>query len=141
MTKKKDHKAEVRGVSDAELTILKHLWQNGPAGPSQLRAELADAGVDWAYTTVQTLLHRLLDKGAVSRTKQGVQQVYRAEVDADGLLLDQMTEFAERVGSASASSLVLNLVRGKRLTRRDITRLRSMLDDAEQNRGRLPEKD
>ena len=136
---KKKQKAETRTVSDAELRILKQLWQDGPSGPSELRERLSEEGVEWAYTTVQTLLHRLHDKGAVSRERQGVMQVYRAELEADQLLLDQMNELADRVGASAASSLVMNLVRGKRLTKRDIARLRGMIDEAEANRGQLPE--
>lgn len=126
------------GVSDSELRILKQLWEAGPAGPGELQERLAAAGIDWAYTTVQTLLHRLHGKGVVSRERQGVVQVYRAEIDSNDLLLGEMGELAERVGSSAESSLVLNLVRGKRLTKKDIANLRRLLDEAEANKGKLP---
>ncbi len=135
---KQNQKSDMPGVSDAELLVLKELWSSGPAGPSGLRALLAANGVVWAYTTVQTLLHRLLEKGLVSRSKDGVTQTYRPEVTQKELLLDQVNDLAARVGGDAASPLVMNLVSGKRLTKRDIARLRSMLDNAEANRGQLP---
>ncbi|MFT7540256.1 MAG: BlaI family penicillinase repressor [Gammaproteobacteria bacterium] len=135
---KRKKKSEMPGISDAELLVLKELWNSGPAGPSGLRALLAADGVVWAYTTVQTLLHRLLEKGFVSRSKDGVTQTYRPEVSRKELLMDQVSNLAARVGGDGTPPLVMNLVSGKRLSKRDITRLRAMLDSAEANRGQLP---
>jgi len=139
MAGKKGRAGDARGVSDAELRVLEQLWEGGPAGPSELRERLEADGVDWAYTTVQTLLHRLHDKGYVSRERAGKQQLYRAELASDELLYEQMSDLTERLGSSAESSMILNLVRGKRLTKRDLGRLRDLLDSAEANRGRLPE--
>ncbi|MFT5289648.1 MAG: hypothetical protein ACI82F_001714, partial [Planctomycetota bacterium] len=35
---KRKKKSEMPGISDAELLVLKELWNSGPAGPSGLRA-------------------------------------------------------------------------------------------------------
>jgi BlaI family transcriptional regulator, penicillinase repressor len=136
--KKRTSKAHHPAVSDAELLVLKQLWSEGEANPSQLRKLLAEQGVEWAYTTVQTLLHRLHEKGTVSRRKEGITQVYQATVQADEMLLDQVADMSQRLGTSPASPLVLNLVRGKRLSKNDLSTLRSMLDAAEANKGQLP---
>ena len=59
------------GVSDAELGVLKALWERGPATVRDLRAHLEAQGRRWAYTTVQTLLQRLEAKGCVSCERGG----------------------------------------------------------------------
>ncbi len=138
-SKRKGPKSERPAVSDAELQVLKQLWAKGEANPSQLRKQLAEDGIEWAYTTVQTLLHRLHEKGAVVRRKQGITQIYQAQVEADEMLLDQVADLSQRLGSSAASPLVMNLVRGKRLSKTDLATLRSMLDAAEANKGQLPE--
>ena len=139
MPPNKADKPSKSGVSDAELLVLKELWEAGPASPSELRQQLALKGTKWAYTTVQTLLHRLFDKGAVVRNKQGVAQVYRAQKDVDGFLVEQVADISERLGAQPASPLVMNLVRGKDLTKGDLSKLRAMLDEAEANAGKLPQ--
>lgn len=123
-----------QGVSDAELAVLKELWRRGEGSPTELRQRLEEDGLDWAYTTVQTLLHRLLQKGWVRRRRDGVAQRYDAAMSQDELVVRHLDELAERVGEAGASSLVHSLVRGKKLSRREIARLRRLLDEAEEGR-------
>ena len=60
-----------RGISEAELAVLEALWKS-PGAPNELQERLAQSGAEWAYTTVQTLLHRLLEKGFVRRERDGV---------------------------------------------------------------------
>ena len=121
------------GISAAELQVLKALWELGASSPTVLRERLAADGTDWAYTTVQTLLHRLLDKGCVTRRREGVAQLYEAGVSQDELVVRQMQELAERVAEGSASSLIRCFVRGKGLSKRELARLRALLDEAERS--------
>jgi len=122
------------GTSEAELSVLKSLWSDGPGSPSQLQERLAEQGTDWAYTTVQTLLHRLHKKGYVARTKEGVAQIYRAAVDRERFLAERMGELADSVCDGAASPLVHSLVRSNRLSKDDIARLRRLLSEAEKGR-------
>lgn len=131
MSQRPEPPAPRQDVSDAELLALKALWAHGAAGPSLLRERLAADGVAWAYTTVQTLLHRLLEKGCVSRRREGVAQVYEAAISQDDLVVRQMQELAARVAEGSASSLIQCFVRGKGLSKREIARLRALLEEAE----------
>ena len=122
---------DFQGVTDAELTLLKLLWEPGTHTPVGLQEALAEEGTDWAYTTVQTLLHRLLKKGYVSREKVGVTQVYRAEVDRDALLQEHMSDLAERLCEGASTPLLLNLVKSRRFSKKDLAHFRSILDEAE----------
>ena len=132
---KKRRKQEFQGIGDAELRVLRVLWEEGEATPSELREHLATEEVEWAYTTVQTLLHRLLDKRYVERRKEGVASVYRAAITRDELVAEHMGDLAERVGDGKASSLVYSLVRGKHLSKREITQLRNLLDETQDGKG------
>ena len=128
--------ADFHAISDAELSVLKRLWEHGPGTPRTLRDALADEGSDWAYTTVQTLLHRLLKKGYVTRKRQGAAQLYTAACEQDELLRRHLDDLAERVCDGEAAPLVLSLVEGKRFSKAELRRLREMLDEAEGKRGR-----
>jgi predicted transcriptional regulator len=125
-----------RGISDAELSVLEVLWK-APGAPNELQERLAKTGSDWAYTTVQTLLHRLLRKGFVTRRRAGVAQVYSPSVDRTELLARHVTDLAERLCAGSVSPLVLSLVKTKRFSRGDLARFRELLEEEEkQNRDR-----
>ena len=119
-----------RGISEAELSVLEALWK-APGAPNELQERLAKTGPDWAYTTVQTLLHRLLEKGFVARKRAGVAQIYTATVDRDELVARHVTDLAARLCDGSMSPLLLSLVKTRSLSRGDLSRFRDMLDAAD----------
>jgi BlaI family penicillinase repressor len=115
-----------RGISAAEFALLEALWKS-PAAPNELQERLAKKGPDWAYTTVQTLLHRMLEKGFVTRKKAGVAQIYSAAVDRDELLALHVSDLADRLCSGNVSPLVLSLVKTKRFSKAELARFRELL--------------
>ena len=119
-----------RGISEAELEVLQALWK-APGAPNELQERLARSGSDWAYTTVQTLLHRLLQKGFVRRKRVGVAQIYSPTVDRNELLARHVSELAERLCAGSISPLLLSLVKTKRFSKGELARFRELLDEAE----------
>ena len=58
-------------VSEAELEVLKALWDAGPSTVRTVNTALQHLGRRWAYTTVQTLLQRLEAKGYVASDRAG----------------------------------------------------------------------
>ena len=56
-------------LTEAEWQIMKALWQNFPATTRQIAERLPDE-INWAYTTIKTMLTRLADKKAVKETKK-----------------------------------------------------------------------
>ena len=62
-------------LSDAEWQIMNALWVDHPATARQVAGRLP-SGVKWAYTTIKTMLTRLVEKEAVSERKQGNTSIY-----------------------------------------------------------------
>jgi len=62
-------------LTEAEWQIMKALWQDWPATARQVADRLGNE-VNWAYTTIKTMLTRLADKNAVKETKKGNVSVY-----------------------------------------------------------------
>lgn len=114
-------------VSDAELSILKHLWASGP---STVR-ELHRATPDRAYTTVQTLLARLEEKAVVSVDRSGHAHVFAAAVTREQLLDRSLDELADRICDGQASPLVLRLVQKGTWKKEDLDHFRRILDEHE----------
>jgi BlaI family transcriptional regulator, penicillinase repressor len=57
-------------LTEAEWQIMNALWENWPATARQIADRLPN-DVNWAYTTIKTMLTRLTDKKAVKETKNG----------------------------------------------------------------------
>jgi len=85
-------------ASDAELEVLKVLWQSGPGTVREVEARLRRRRRRWAYNTILTLLSRLREKGFVASDKSdAAAHVFRATVTRDKLLVNGLSELADRV--------------------------------------------
>jgi predicted transcriptional regulator len=81
-------------LSESEWQIMNALWSGHPATARDLAERFPDE-VTWAYTTIKTMLSRLVAKGAVAESKRGNTSVYeplvsrrRARRSALGRLLE-----------------------------------------------------
>ena len=59
-----DIKENPMKLTEAEWQIMKALWENFPATTRQIAERLPDE-INWAYTTIKTMLTRLADKKVV----------------------------------------------------------------------------
>jgi len=122
-----------RLVSDAELEILKALWEHGPG---TVRDVQAHTSAPQAYTTTQTLLNRLRDKGFVDAAKEGRAFVFHAVVSRDELLDQSLRTLAERVCGGASMPLLLNLLQSSRFSADELDRFRALLDELEDGERR-----
>jgi predicted transcriptional regulator len=125
-------------ISETEQAVLKVLWDRGPGTVREVLAALAEQGHSWAYTTVQTLLTRLMGKGYVAADRTGPAHVYRAAVSRGELLQQRLTDLADTFCEGTTSPLMMALVEGGEFTPAEIARFRQLLDrlEAESARGR-----
>ena len=117
-----------RQVSDSELEVLKVLWEHGASTVREVLERAGPAGRDWAYTTAQTLLTRLQEKGFVASEKRGRAHVYSAVVSRDDLLGRSLQQLAERVCDGASLPLLLNLVNSSRFSPDELRAFRELLD-------------
>ena len=129
---------QARSISDTELEILKVLWDLKQGTVREVLDRLGQDGRTWAYTTVQTLLGRLQEKGFVESEKRGRAFVFRARASRDDLLGKSLEALAERVCDGAALPLLLNLVSSQKFSPDDIQRFRQLLDDLEETEEGAP---
>jgi BlaI family penicillinase repressor len=82
-------------LTQAEWQIMNALWEKHPATARDIMSRLPK-DVKWAYTTIKTMLSRLVEKEAVSEQKQSNTSMYeplvsqrKARSSAFRMLLDQ----------------------------------------------------
>jgi BlaI family penicillinase repressor len=82
-------------LTQAEWQIMNALWEKHPATARDIMSRLPK-DVKWAYTTLKTMLSRLVEKDAVSEQKHSNTSIYeplisqrKARLSAFRLLLDQ----------------------------------------------------
>jgi BlaI family penicillinase repressor len=117
-------------LSVSEREVLKVLWDHGPGTVRALNEILERQGRHWAYTTVATLLQRLVVKKFAASDPSAVPHVYRALVSRNELLDRRLKDAAEEFCDGRAAPLVLALVQGNQFSADEVARLRRLLDEA-----------
>jgi len=114
-------------LGTAELEVLKALWDDGPGTVREVLNRLHDQGRRVAYTTVQTFLTRLEQKGYVVSDKSELAHVFRAKVSRERVSRSRLKSLLEQLYDGAAGPLVLQLVRTQRLSREDLAELQRLI--------------
>lgn len=98
--------AEVTPIQgELQAQIMHALWRIDAGNVEQVRAALPPR-YRGAYTTVQTVLNRLADRGLVQRTRQGVAYQYRPKL-TEAEYLSRTIERTLSTASAGARQAAL----------------------------------
>lgn len=116
-------------ISDAELELLRELWQVPALTARQLTDRLLER-TDWSEPTIKTLLLRLLQKGAVSRTREEKVFVYRALVSCDEYRYLAGRSLLDRLFNGIAGDFLTCLVKNESMSPEEIESLKKLLDKA-----------
>lgn len=116
--------------TDAELQILTVLWRTGDSTVREVQEQLDPAAT--GYTTVLKLLQIMLEKGLVERDESDRAHVYRARPSEDQVQSSLVESLLGRAFEGSTSRLVMSALSTKRATRRELSEIRSLLDQLEQ---------
>jgi BlaI family transcriptional regulator, penicillinase repressor len=126
-------------LSRLEMEIMGAVWAVGSGSVREIQEQLPERKRP-AYTTVQTIIYRLEEKGAVRRVKKiGNAHIFEAVVTrkaAHSRLIDELLH----VFGGSPRSLMAQLVETGRLTLEDVRELENILATLEANK-RPAEKD
>jgi predicted transcriptional regulator len=115
--------------TERELDIMAVLWELGPSTAAEVRDALAVQGVDLAYNTVLTLLRIIEDKGHVDHKEEGRAHRFRAAVKRKEAGASALTRTLNRMFGGSAEALVAQLVQQQGLSKKDLKRLRRVVNE------------
>ncbi|MDP3801292.1 BlaI/MecI/CopY family transcriptional regulator [Brevundimonas sp.] len=92
-------------VTEAESAVLAAIWARGPLSFASLIEEVK-AGQPWADATIKTLLHRLMQKGAVKSVKEDGRQRYHAVIDRQTWVEGEVQDLLDRLFDGKPDRLV-----------------------------------
>ena len=116
--------------TQAELTILRVLWERGPSSVREVHDAL-NVGRDTGYTTVLKTLQIMIGKGLVIRDDTQRTHVYQAAAEQRDTQRQLVTELLDRAFGGSAGQLVLHALEARHASREEMAEIRRMLDRAE----------
>ena len=113
-------------ISETEYEIMKAVWKNAPISTNEV-VELFEGG-NWSPKTVQTLLARLVKKGALGYEKRGRVFVYSPLIDEEEYRREESSSFLKKFYNGALNSMVLNFIDGDKLSADDIDELTRILE-------------
>lgn len=94
---------------ELQAQIMNALWRLGDGTVPQVRAALP-ARYRSAYTTVQTVLNRLAERGLLARAKSGKQIVYTPQLSEAGYISRSIETTLAGASTAARQAVLANLV-------------------------------
>lgn len=113
--------------TDAELAILRVLWQLGPSTVRQVH-EVLMRDRSTAYTTALKLLQIMTEKGLVRRDESDRTHVYQSRLTEEQTQRQLIRDLMDRAFGGSSSKLVMQALASKRASTDELTEIRRMLE-------------
>lgn len=114
-------------ISEAEYEVMKIIWKKAPVSTNDITDALVKT-TKWQPKTIQTLLSRLVKKGALTYEKQGRVFVYTPLVLETEYINYESDSFLKRFYNGTLNAMVMNFLESDRLSEKDILELRQLLE-------------
>jgi BlaI family penicillinase repressor len=116
-------------LANAELAIMKLLWQEDRLTARYIREQLYPDETKAQHGTVQRLLQRLEDKGYIERDRSLPVHLFSVKIDRQTYARSQLESLAAKLTGGSLAPLITYLVEGKKLSPKELIRIRAILDE------------
>ncbi len=121
-------------LTEAEWQIMNALWSEWPATARQIAGRLPD-DINWAYTTIKTMLTRLTDKNAVKESKKGNIGLYEPILTRQNAQRSALKSLANQAFDGAFGPLMHFLVAEEKLSGKQKEELLQALTEGEQKDG------
>jgi predicted transcriptional regulator len=120
--------ATIPKPTEAELAILRVLWDRGPSTVRQVQAVLERARPT-GYTTVLKLLQIMTEKGLVARDERERSHVYRPSRTEGQTQRQLVRDLLDRAFEGSAARLVMQALDASRASDEELDEIRRLIDE------------
>jgi BlaI family penicillinase repressor len=121
--------------TDAELAILRVLWERGASTVRQVHDVLIRERPT-AYTTALKMLQIMTEKGLVRRDESDRTHVYQARLSEEQTQRQLVRDLVDRAFGGSASKLVLQALAARRTSEEELIEIRKLIDGRDGREGR-----
>ncbi len=115
--------------TDAELEILRVLWDRGPSTVRQVH-DVLSVDREFAYTTTLKLLQLMTEKGVAMREEDGRTHLYRAAVAQEETQRHLIRDLVDRAFGGSPSQLVMQALAAQPASPEELQEIRRLLERA-----------
>jgi predicted transcriptional regulator len=120
--------------TDAELSILRAIWDHGPCTVRQVLLAL-NRDRPTGYTTVLKLMQIMTEKGLVERDETTRPQVYRSRLSREQTERQLVRDLLERAFAGSARRMVMQALSIKKASAEELAEIEKVLNRIDKGNG------
>jgi len=113
-------------ISEAEFEVMKIVWKYAPISTNEITEKLLQT-TSWSAKTIQTLIKRLVTKGALTYQKQSRVFVYTPIVKENEYIGQESTSFLNRYYDGDITAMVSSYIENDKLSASELDTLRKLL--------------
>ena len=121
-------------LTEAEWTIIKSVWENEPCTAPAIQEKLFRR-TEWTYSTVRTLMDRMVAKGLLEADKEKNITLYHAAVTQAQAQRGELLYALKHAFNGALTPMVQCLLDTKDVSRDELGQIKRLIADHEQNRG------
>lgn len=121
-------------ISDAEFEVMKIVWKYAPISTNEITEKLLQT-TNWSPKTIQTLIKRLVTKGALTYEKQSRVFIYTPLVKKSEYISQKSNSFLDRYYNGEITAMLSAYIENDRLSETEINTLRSLLSKGSKKGG------
>lgn len=119
--------------TDAELAILRVLWERGPSTVRQV-FEVLSTEKELGYTTVLKMLQIMNEKGLVQRDITDRVHTFSTTQTQAQTQRTMLDDLLDKAFGGSSTSLVMQALASRKTSREELAEIRMLLDQAERRK-------
>ncbi len=113
-------------LTEAEWTIIKAVWEGEPCTAPSIQQKLEE-GTRWTYSTVRTLMDRMVGKGLLTAGKERNLTLYRSAVTREQAQRGELLYTLKHAFNGALTPMVQCLLDTGRLTPGELAELESLI--------------
>lgn len=121
---------DAAAMTDAEWVIMEVVWDHEPCAAGTVQESLQESH-GWAYSTVKTMMDRMVAKGLLTTRAIRNLQLFSSLVTRQQARGTELSRFLRRAFQGALSPMIQFLVDEERLSAAELRELRQLLKRAE----------
>lgn len=122
-------------ISESEFEVMKIVWKYSPISTNEITERLTQT-TTWNPKTIQTLIKRLVSKGALTYEKHSRVFVYTPMVDENEYISQASNSFLEKFYDGDIAAMLSAYIENDKLSETEIDILRSLLSKRSNKKDR-----
>lgn len=119
-------------LTEAEWTVIKAVWETEPATAPAIQEKLFKP-TQWTYSTVRTLMDRMVSKGLLRAEKSGKVTLYRTAVTRAQAQRGELLYALKHAFNGALTPLVQCLLDTNEVSREELTQIKQLIASYEKS--------